>query len=64
MQTSQTKFKYQIVEFPAVNDAGAEWQIIDTRRNQVVSRHETQGDAHREVQAVLADEAHANWAAQ
>lgn len=54
-------FKYQVVEVPVANEGGAGWQIINLRRNAVVSTHETQGDAFREVQAILADEAHPNF---
>ena len=54
-------FKYQVIEVPADNEARALWQIVNTRRNSVVSAHETQADAFREVQTILADEAHPNF---
>lgn len=61
MTAIRRKFKYQVVEVPVANEGGAAWQIINIRRNAVVSTHETSGDAHREVQAILADEAHPNF---
>lgn len=60
--TNSRNFKYQIVEVPADSETARwHWQIINTRNNTVVSTHETQGDAFREVQMILADEAHPNF---
>jgi len=61
MKMATSTFKYQVLEVPAPHrDGNAEWQIINARRNEVISKHETQGEAFREVQMILADEAHPN----